>query len=163
MSSHHELIAAFLHAMAARDRDVLSGIIGEDAVWHVPPSSMPEFRGPHRGRDAILALVTGAGGLFVEGSQRIDIQHIIAEGELAAALFRQKARTTGGRDYDNLYTFFFRVRNGRNPAGTVAQRTSASEIKRLLALWLTRVEIRWMHRTARLILAIRLMAHLVAT
>ena len=99
--------------MAARDREVLSGVIGEGAVWHVPPSAMPEYRGPHSGREAILALVTGAGGLFVEGSQRVDIHHIIAEGELAAALFRQKARTTGGRDYDNLYTFFFRVRNGQ--------------------------------------------------
>ncbi len=38
---------------------------------------------------------------------------MIAEGDLAAAQFRQIARTSTGRDYDNLYTFFFRIRDGQ--------------------------------------------------
>jgi ketosteroid isomerase-like protein len=49
----------------------------------------------------------------VHGSQRVEIDHVSAEGELAAAQFRQIARTTAGRDYDNLYAFFFRVRDGQ--------------------------------------------------
>jgi ketosteroid isomerase-like protein len=106
------LISDFLHAMVARDRETLTRVVAEDAVWHVPPSCIPAYRGPHRGLKAILGLVAGAGGdLFVLGSQRVEIQHIIAEGDIAAAQFRQIARTSNGRDYDNLYTFFFRCKN----------------------------------------------------
>jgi len=110
----HDVIADFLPAMASNDRSVLLAVLAEDMVWHTPPSTIPEFRGPHRGRAAALELIGGAGSsLFVRGSQRVEIEHVIAEGELAAAQFRQVARTTAGRDYDNLYAFFFRVRDGR--------------------------------------------------
>jgi ketosteroid isomerase-like protein len=110
----HDLISAFLSAMVTNDRDVLVQVLGEDVVWYTPPSTMPDYQGPHRGRDAALELIGGAGGiLFVAGTQRVEIEHIVAEGEMAAAQFRQHARTSNGRDYDNLYTFFFRIRDGQ--------------------------------------------------
>jgi ketosteroid isomerase-like protein len=96
--------------MAGNDRPSLLKVLAEEIVWHTPPSTIPQLRGPHRGRDAVLELIDGAGAsLFVRGSKRIEIEHVIAEGEFAAAQFRQIARTTAGHDYDNLYVFFFRV------------------------------------------------------
>lgn len=100
--------------MVTNAHDELVELVADDIVWHTPPSTIPAFRGPHRGKDAVLGLIGGAGGsLFVAGSQRVEIEHIIAEGEIVAAQFRQVARTTSGHDYDNLYTFFFRVRDGQ--------------------------------------------------
>jgi ketosteroid isomerase-like protein len=114
LQPNHKLIADFLHSMMARDRAALSRLIAEEAIWHVPPSCIPAYRGPHLGLQAILKLIAGAGGdLFVTGSQRAEIQHLIAEGEIVAAQFRQIGRLNNGRHYDNLYSFFFRCKNGQ--------------------------------------------------
>jgi len=100
--------------MVARDLQAMSRIMTESAVWHVPPSCIPAYRGPHRGIEAIHKLITGAGGdLFKKGTQRATIEHIVVEGEMGAAQFRQIAQITNGRDYDNLYSFFFRLKNGK--------------------------------------------------
>jgi ketosteroid isomerase-like protein len=114
LQSNHKLITDFLNSMMARDREALSRLVAADAVWHVPPSCIPAYRGPHIGLQAILKLIAGAGGeLFVRGSQRAEIQHLIAEGEIAAAQFRQIGLLTNGRHYDNLYSFFFRCKDGQ--------------------------------------------------
>jgi ketosteroid isomerase-like protein len=113
-SHGHLLIRAFLEAMASRDREVLDGILAEDVLWHTPPSTMPQFQGPHRGRAAAIALVVDAGGsLFVAGSQRVTVAVLVVEDDHAAAQFRMTARTVAGVDYDNQYAFFFRCSNGR--------------------------------------------------
>jgi uncharacterized protein len=112
--ANHELIRNFLAAMAARDRDVLAQILADDVVWYTPPSTMPQFRGPHRGRGAAIALVVDAGGsLFVVGTQRIEVLHLLAEDNHAAAQFRMTARTLAGFNYDNQYAFFFRHADGQ--------------------------------------------------
>lgn len=99
--------------MVSHDRDTLMQVLADDIVWHTPPSTIPQYRGPHRGRTAVLELIGGAGGMFVPDTQRVEIEHVIAEGDIAAAQFRQIARTSTGRDYDNLYSFFFRLRDGQ--------------------------------------------------
>jgi uncharacterized protein len=109
----HQLIRTFLSAMASRDRDTLQQILAEDVVWHTPPSTMPDFRGPHIGRAAAIALVTEAGGsLFVDGTQRIEPLNLVAEDDQVAAQFRMTARTLSGFAYDNQYAFFFRCSGG---------------------------------------------------
>jgi uncharacterized protein len=109
-----QLATTFLHAMMSRDAETLLQVVAEDVVWHVPPSSMPQFRGPHCGPAAVVALVTGAGGtLFVEGTQRLEPVSTVAAGDQVAALFRMTAQTLSGLDYDNLYAFFFRCSGGR--------------------------------------------------
>lgn len=115
MPDHQRLsVTRFLHAMASRDASTLTEVLEPAVVWHVPPSTMPEFRGPHLGIAKVLALVTGAGGsLFVEGSQSIEILSLLVDGEQAAARFRMTGRTLSGLDYDNLYVFFFRLEAGR--------------------------------------------------
>jgi ketosteroid isomerase-like protein len=113
MHPHHQLFGEFLDALITRDSATLLRVVAENAVWHLPPSTIPEFSGPHRGRPRILELVSGASALFVPGSQSVEILRIVAEGDWAAALFRQTARTINGRDYDNRYAFFFRAEAGQ--------------------------------------------------
>jgi ketosteroid isomerase-like protein len=112
-ASTHDLVSSFLHAMVGHDRDTLTRVLADDIVWNTPPSTMPQFRGPHRGRAAVFALIDGGGDMFTSGTQRVEISYIVAEGEIAAAQFRQIARTSTGRDYDNLYSFFFRIVDGQ--------------------------------------------------
>ena len=100
--------------MAFRDGDVLTRILAEDVVWHTPPSTMPDFRGPHIGRAAVIALITEAGAsLFVNGTQRIEPLTLVAEDDRVAVQFRMTARTLSGFDYDNQYAFFFRYSGGQ--------------------------------------------------
>ena len=114
MTADRELVTDLLEAMVSRDRAKLSQVLAGDAVWHTPPSCMPAYKGPHRGLNAILDLVGGAGGdLFVLGTQRIKIEFIVTDGEMAAVQFRQIAKTMTGRDYDNLYSFFLRYKSGK--------------------------------------------------
>jgi ketosteroid isomerase-like protein len=110
----HQLIRTFLGAMASRDRETLQQVLADDVVWHTPPSTMPDFRGPHIGRVAAIALVTEAGGsLFVDGTQRIEPLNLLAEDDQVAAQFRMTAQTLSGLTYDNQYAFFFRCSGGR--------------------------------------------------
>ena len=114
MAIDHKMIIDLLEGMVSRNPTKLSNVLAEEAVWHTPPSSIPAYAGPHRGLGAILNLVAGAGGdLFELGSQRVEIEHIVAEGDIAAAQFRQIATTKSGRNYNNLYSFFFRCKNGK--------------------------------------------------
>jgi ketosteroid isomerase-like protein len=108
-NSTSQLAETFLIAMVERDAGTLENIVADDVVWHVPPSAMPQFGGPHFGKQGVVALVAGAGGtLFVEGTQKLHIVNLVAEDGKAGVLFRMTARTTSGIDYDNLYSFFFR-------------------------------------------------------
>jgi len=112
--SENRLVTRFLHAMASRDASILTEVLHPAVIWHVPPSTMPQFRGPHEGICQVVALVTGAGGaLFVEGSQTLEILSLLVQGDEAAARFRMTARTRSGLDYDNLYAFFFRFEAAR--------------------------------------------------
>src|SRR5438128_1236012 len=112
MTNVGALIAEYLDAHVARDSARLAQLFTEDAVWHTPPSALPAYRGQHRGRKAVVDLLTH-GKLFIRGSEGLKIDHIVGEGNLAAAQFWRSSRTTAGPDYNNLYCFFFRCRDGQ--------------------------------------------------
>jgi ketosteroid isomerase-like protein len=109
VSLKKDLVKRFLQAIAERDTEAFRRVLREDVVWHVPPSTMPEFAGPHHGVDKAIELLTGVTGkLFVEHTQVIEILSLIVDVDQSASRFRMKARTVSGRDYDCLYGFFFR-------------------------------------------------------
>ena len=106
---HQATVRRFLDAMVDRDRATLEALVHADAVWNVPPSTMPQFRGPHIGKDAIVELVAGAGAsMFAPGTARVSIVVQVGNEELSAVQFRIAGTMPSGVPYDNSYAFFFR-------------------------------------------------------
>lgn len=107
------LLKSFLAAMVSGDAPALAELLSENAVWHTPPSTMEGFRGPHIGRDAVVALLVNvATKVYEPGSTSADIHHLIVDGDVAAAHFRVTGRLLGGAAYDNAYAYIFRLSDG---------------------------------------------------
>lgn len=105
--------ARALQAMLAGDLAELRTLLTDDIVWHVPPSSAARIP-PVRGIDSVLDFVRSAAGIYYEaGSLRLEPVLEAAEDDRCLVLARIRARTRQGRDYENLYAFGFRLRNGR--------------------------------------------------
>jgi uncharacterized protein len=100
-----QLYAAF----ESRDAEALKKLIAEDAVWHVPGSSL--ISGDHRGHTEIFAyfqkLEDLTGGTF--GAELIDV---LASDMHAAALASAKG-TRGDRAYEATYLLLFRIDQDR--------------------------------------------------
>lgn len=108
-----DLLNRFLDAMVAGDASGLAALLAEDATWHTPPSTMEGFRGPHNGRDAVIALLVDvATKVYEAGSTRTQIHHLIVDGDMAAAHFEVMGRLLGGNAYANAYAYIFRLSDG---------------------------------------------------
>jgi ketosteroid isomerase-like protein len=51
--------------------------------------------------------------MFIEGTQRLSIVHLIVENDLAAVQFWMSGLTPARCDYNNQYAFFFRIDGDR--------------------------------------------------
>lgn len=112
--SNKQAVREFFEATTRRDRETLSRLFADDVAWQIPQSAPAPFAGTHRGHDKVLDLfLQGASGLFLEGTHTVDIELMIAEGDLVAAEVQMNAKTVKGTDYRNQYVFLFTFRNGR--------------------------------------------------
>jgi ketosteroid isomerase-like protein len=69
-----------------------------------------------RGRSLLIRLVEEHhdGGLYLRGTTKIEIQHMVAEGEYVAARFILRAITALRKEaYENYYHYLFRLREGK--------------------------------------------------
>lgn len=104
-----ELLQQFLDAMIAGDATALGELLAEDATWHTPPSTMEGFKGPHKGRAAVIALLVAvATNVYEPGSTQAIVHHLIVDDAMAAAHFRVTGRLGAGASYDNAYAYIFR-------------------------------------------------------
>ena len=112
--SNKEAVRDFLEATTRRDRETLSRLFADDVSWQIPQSAPAPFGGTHRGHAKVLEMfLQGASGLFVEGTHTVDIELIVAEGDIVAAEVQMNAKTTKGLDYRNQYVFLFTFRDGK--------------------------------------------------
>jgi len=92
-------------AFADQDMTVLSEVIPEDAVWHVPGRS--PLAGDYKGRDAIFgyfgSLMEISGGTF-----KADLVHVVGDDSFAIALQRS-TWTVNGRRYNGTDVLVDRV------------------------------------------------------
>jgi ketosteroid isomerase-like protein len=106
-------VRQLMQSMLAGDLDGMRARLSQDVVWHVPPSSAPRYSSLE-GIDTLLDFLRSAAGLYYEpGSLRMEPVLEAAEGDSCLVLTRIRARTRTGRDYENLYAFGFRLREGR--------------------------------------------------
>ena len=114
VEANKQAVRDFFEATTKRDRDTLSRLLADDVAWQIPQSAPEPFGGTHHGHDVVLEMfVSGAANLFVQGTHTIDIELMVAEGDVVAAEVQMNAKTTKGPDYRNQYVFLFTFRDGK--------------------------------------------------
>ncbi len=108
------LASGYFDAVCAGDADRLGAIFADDVRWCVPQGAIEPYAGVHEGAERIIGMMLGATeGAFVPGSQHFEVRSTLIEGELVCKETRMTAESPDGRRYENDYTFFFVVREGR--------------------------------------------------
>ncbi|MBW2274183.1 MAG: nuclear transport factor 2 family protein [Deltaproteobacteria bacterium] len=106
-------IHAFFEALGRGNRQALHELCCEDLDWTVPQGAALHA-GTHSGAGHVFELMlSSVGDAFVMGSQRINFDLIVAEGEVVMAEASVHAKGTNGRDYNNVYVFVFEFEDGK--------------------------------------------------
>lgn len=107
-NQHKEAIIRYFERLNASDPDLLE--IFADEVQYVVPGDMP-VSGTFHGKDQIMNMWLG----FFEQLEYIKVhpEELVAEGNTVVVRARGEAKTKAGNDYNNLYVFFFRFKNGK--------------------------------------------------
>jgi ketosteroid isomerase-like protein len=115
-----QVVREFLEVMGRRDVEAMAPLLAEDVVRYGPRPSFLSGRaeddtsvaaGPARGRARLLS-DTAANAHYVPGTITIQIDQMVAEGDLVAAQFILRATTHSSGRYENYYHFLFEVRDG---------------------------------------------------
>ena len=108
------LASAYFDAVCAGDAERLRAIFADDVKWRVPQGAIEPYAGVHEGAERIIGMMLGAtDGAFVAGSQVFEVRSTLIEGDLVCKETRMTAEAPDGRHYENDYTFFFVIRDGR--------------------------------------------------
>jgi uncharacterized protein len=104
---------SFFAALGRGDRQALFEICHDDLEWTVPKGAVAQA-GTHVGAAEVFdRMLQSTSATFVAGSQRLDVLHEIAEGDVVMIEARFRAKGVNGRDYDNGYVFVFEFEGGR--------------------------------------------------
>ena len=113
------VVRRFLEGVETHDLQAIGRCLAPDVVQHYQHPSNHNDDGTQSaasitGRDAIVDEIgTYFHKLYQEGTVRITIQTMVAEGDYVAARFILKALTARlGEDYENYYFFLYRVVGG---------------------------------------------------
>ena len=109
-ADNKQLVLTFLDAAHRGDRDAIADLYAEDVARHGPRPSSP-LGGTVRGKDALLQQTHV--DLYRPGSLRMDVEHIVAEGDFVAIQFILRAVTARGEPYENFYHHLFECREGK--------------------------------------------------
>ena len=101
----------FIEAMLALDLSALASMLADEVVWHLPPFAK---RPPLRGCAAVLTFVQEAQAAYYQaGTLSLEPTMVVADSDSAAVLGTLRGRTIRGNDYENCYSFVFRITGGR--------------------------------------------------
>ncbi len=103
---------AFFEALGRGDRARLSELCSEQLEWTVPRGAALHA-GTHRGAQHVFDLMlSAAGDAFVPGSQRLELDLVVANRDAVFAEARVLAKGTNDRAYENVYFFVFEIEDG---------------------------------------------------
>jgi len=100
----------FLLCDAARE------LLAEDAVWHLPPSTVVpgvSVDGVVRGRDAIHGIQRRAREIYDAPTMRTEVRRLLADEDWVVLQYSMHCRAANGRPFQQEYVFLFEVRDGR--------------------------------------------------
>jgi ketosteroid isomerase-like protein len=119
IENNKRIVQEFLAAMSARDWVALDRICDPEVVWFVPgvPELIP-VAGAHKGTKDIVKFLSRAILEFGTegqrpGGNRMDVRHVLGEGDRVIVEHEVFATTKKGKDYNNSYCLSFLLKGGR--------------------------------------------------
>jgi uncharacterized protein len=107
------VVRQYVAAVEAGDEQAIRETFAQDAVWTLQAEGLP-IAGTWRGRDSIMGeFLATALSYYQPGSVRLEITAMIADHDQVVLQWTSRARTRGGRPYQNGCIGVFTVRNGR--------------------------------------------------
>jgi ketosteroid isomerase-like protein len=103
------LLSKGYEAFAKGDMATLTGIFGEDAVWH--QSGTSPLSGEYRSRDAVFAFLARFAELS-GGTFRVELHDVLANDEHGVALSRETA-SRQGKQLDSPSVQVYHIRDGK--------------------------------------------------
>ena len=110
------LVHDYFAALGASDLERLEALLAPDLRFRCAAGTGAEDSLVFRGAAALLSDLRHNLGKLYDPAYGIqpEIRCLVAQGDRVAAEVRIRGRTAGsGADYDNLYAFFFWIRDGR--------------------------------------------------
>ena len=107
-----QIVRTFLETLSTGELEQVRPLFHPDAIWKVMPKGIPG-EGEHMGRDYIVdEFLAPVRGMFNPGEPKVEIDTLIAQGDLVAAELRGFGHFKNGKEYNNTYCWFFEVRDG---------------------------------------------------
>ena len=107
-----QIVRTFLETLSTGELERVRPLFHPNAIWKVMPKGIPG-EGEHVGRDYIVdEFLAPVRGMFNPGEPKVEIDTLIAQGDLVAAELRGFGHFKDGREYNNTYCWFFEVRDG---------------------------------------------------
>ena len=107
-----QIVRTFLETLSTGELEQVRPLFHPDAIWKVMPKGIPG-EGEHVGRDYIVdEFLAPVRGMFNPGEPKVEIDTLIAQGDLVAAELRGFGHFKNGKEYNNTYCWFFEVRDG---------------------------------------------------
>ena len=107
-----QIVRTFLETLSTGELERVRPLFHPDAIWKVMPKGIPG-EGEHVGRDYIVdEFLAPVRGMFNPGEPKVEIDTLIAQGDLVAAELRGFGHFKNGKEYNNTYCWFFEVRDG---------------------------------------------------
>lgn len=104
-----DTVAALYTAVAEGDLNAAAALLDPDAVLHVPGTHA--VAGDHRGRDAVLAFVTGISEV-TDRTENVDVVDLMSGATHAAVYCRVSGTRAGHEDLGNTTVHVLRVDHG---------------------------------------------------
>lgn len=107
-----QIVRNFLETLSTGELERVRPLFHPNAIWKVMPKGIPG-EGEHVGRDFIIdEFLAPVRGMFNPGEPKVEIDTLIAQGDLVAAELRGFGHFKNGKEYNNSYCWFFEVRDG---------------------------------------------------
>lgn len=107
-----QIVRTFLETLSTGELERVRPLFHANAIWKVMPKGIPG-EGEHVGRDFIVdEFLAPVRGMFDPGEPKVEIDTLIAQGDLVAAELRGFGHFKNGKEYNNTYCWFFEVRDG---------------------------------------------------
>src|SRR5262249_32550037 len=111
-ATNKEVVVRYLRSAHRRDWAALGELMCDDATHYGPRPASP-LEPVIRGRQNLLRELPSHTNLYREGSVTMEIENIIAEGDLVDIQYIQRAVTAKGRRYENFYHYLFECQDGK--------------------------------------------------
>jgi hypothetical protein len=112
-NDNERLVLRFFEVLSAGDLEAVRDLLHEEVTWKPQIRDVPGA-GVHRGKKGIVDdFLRPIRGLFRPGDPKVMVDTIASKGSLVIAEARGIGKTADGRDYDNLYSWAFDIKDGK--------------------------------------------------